>query len=282
MNSAINRDIEFFTKCGVFFGGFQNQLGWFFFGFGLIFFWIFGMNADLSFLRYTGNTITVQGIATDSIETRFSENETPIFENHYKFTTKEGIEFEEFSYSTGQDIQIGKTITVEYPEGKPEYSRIVGMKREIFGTVALFVVIFPIIGLVYIFSNIKKSLRGIKLLKYGRLTKGKLISKTPTNTRINGQTVYKLTFHFQDALGNKFFVSEKTHLLHLLEDTPEKRLLYLQSNPNCATMLDTLPTAPLIDETGNVKSLSIKLFPILIPLAIIVGHGSYLAIKFIG
>ena len=283
MNVSINRDVSFFTKCGVFFGGNQNQFNWFFFGFGLIFFWMFTMNADLSFLRYTGNIITVQGIVTDSIETYFSENKIRIFENHYKFKTKEGIEFEEFSYSTGQNIQIGETVTVEYPEGKPEYSRIRGMRRQMFGIVVLFVLIFPIIGLVGIVFGIKKSLCRIKLLKYGRLTKGKLISKVPTNKRINDQTVCKFTFHFKDVLGNKFFVSEKTHLLHLLDGDAEKRLLYLKSNPNCAVMFDLLPTSPLIDEKGNVKSSLVdSLFAISIPLATIVGHGSYMIIKFIG
>jgi hypothetical protein len=284
MNFAINRDIAFSTKWGVLLGGFPHQFGWFFFGFGLIFFWVFAINADVSFLHYTGDTITVEGIVTDSIKTGASENEAPIFENHYTFTTKEGIEFEAFSYSTGRDIQMGKTITVEYPEGKPQYSRVMGMRRQMFGTIALFVAIFPMIGLMFIFSCIKKSLRGIKLLKYGQLTNGKLVSKVPTNTSINDQTVYKLTFHFQDAMGNDFDISEKTHLPHLLEDDIEERLLYLKSNPNCAVMLDSLPTSPSIDEKGNVKSpSSIKsLLSIVIPLATVMGHGSYIAIKFIG
>ena len=60
-------------------------------------------------------------------------------------------------------------------------------------------------------------MRAIRLFKNGELTKGKLILKVPTNTKINEQTVYKLTFRFKDKLGNEFSVSDKTHLPDLLE-----------------------------------------------------------------
>ena len=274
MSIAINRKIPITTKCSLLFGGFFNQFGWLFFGFGLIFFWVFAMNTDLSFLHFTGKIITVEGIATDSFETGASENDISVFENHYKFTTTEEDEFESFSYSTGRNIQIGKTVTIEYPEGKPQYSRIKGMRRHTFGPAALLVVIFPLVGLAFIFLGIRKSMRAIRLFKNGELTKGKLISKVPTNTQINEQTVYKLTFRFKDKLGNEFSVSEKTHLPDLLEDEKEESLLYLQNNPDYAIMLDTLPSSPSINEEGDIKSSPFikSLLPIIIPLITILGH----------
>jgi hypothetical protein len=282
MSVTINRNVATTAKCGVFFGGFLNQFGWSFFGFGLIFFWTFAMNADLSFIHFIGDVVTVKGVATNSFETGASQNKTPVFKNSYKLTTEEGIEFKDSSYSS-RNIRIGETIVIEYPKGKPQYSRIKGMRRQIFGPIVLFVVIFPVAGLVLLFFSIKKSLRALRLLKYGELTKGKFISKEPTNTGINGQNVYKLTFRFMDTVGNEYDVSEETHLPHLLEDNNEKRLLYLKSNPSYAIMLDSLPHSPSIDEYGNVKTSSpIKsiLSSIFIPLATIVGHGLYITFYF--
>lgn len=283
MSIATNRTIPITTKWSILFGGFLNQFGWSFFGFGLIFFWVFAMNADLSCLHFTGKIITVEGIATDSFETRASENDIPVFENHYTFTTQEEVEFEDVSYSTGRALHSGETITIEYPEGKPQYARIKGMRRQIFGPAVLFVVIFPVIGLAFLSVGMKKSLRAIRLFEHGELTTGKLISKVPTQTRINKQTVYKLTFRFTDHLGHECDVSEKTHVPHLLEDETEESLLYLPTNPKYAIMLDSLPSSPSINEEGNIEALPVitSLFRIMIPLMTLVGHGLYLVIKFI-
>ncbi len=283
MSIVINRNIPVNTKYSILFGGLRLQIGWLFFSIGLCFFWGVALNADISFLYFTGNIITVEGIATDSFETNVSYDETPVYENHYKFTTKEGAEFEDFSYYQGQYIKTGETITIEYPEGKPQYSRIKGMRRQAFGPVALFVVIIPMFGLLIIFFCIKKYLHVIRLLKNGELTKGKLISKVPTNIKVDEQTVYKLKFSFKDKTGNKFNVSEKTHQTHFLEDDDEESLLYMPDNPEYAILIDSLPKYLSFDEKGNIQSISIfKLLPLLIlPLLTLVGHGSYFVIKFI-
>ncbi|OAD22760.1 conserved hypothetical protein, membrane [Candidatus Thiomargarita nelsonii] len=279
MNIAINRNIPIIIKCNLVFGGILSQFGWFFFGFGLILFWVFAMNADLSFLHFTGKITTITtGIATDSFKTGASENQISIFENHYKFTTREGRHFEGFSYSTGGDIPIGTILTVEYPEGKPQYSRIKGMRRQIFGLGALFVVIFPLIGLALMFPGIKRGTRSIKLLKNGELTKGQFVSMVPTNITFNEQTLYKFTFRFKDNLGNEFFISEI--------DVPyqkEKSILYLKNNPNYAIMLDSSTLSLSINEEGKIEFSSPvePFYLMIIPLLTLVGHGSYIVIKFI-
>ena len=260
----------------------MNQFGWFFFGFGLIFFWVFAMNADLSFLYFTGRLITVEGIVTESFKTGASENDVPVFENYYSFTTLEGERLNNVSYSTGTALRSGEKVTIEYPEGNPSYSRIKGMRRQTFGPAILFVVIFPVIGLVFLSAGLKKSLLAIRLLQGGELTTGTLISKVPTGSKINNQTVYKVTFGFADHLGREWEVSEKTHLPHLLEDEAEERLLFFTGNPKSAVMLDSLPSSPAINEQGYIVPSPSKasLFRLLIPLMTIVGHGLYLYFRF--
>ena len=278
MSLIEERNISITARCGILFGGVLNQFGWFFLGFGLIFFWGFATKADFSFIHFQGEVVTVEGIATEWLETNVSINETPVIENRYKFTSEDGIEFEDFSYSTGRSVEVGKPVAVEYPKGKPKYSRIVGMKRQPFGLFVLLVAIFPLAGLVLILAGIKKSRRTLKLLKYGKITTGKLVSKVRTNTQINDQTVYKLTFCFGDEAGNAYDVTERTHRCHLLEDDSEERLLYLSQDPNCATMIDSLCSAVSIDDEGKVTSKApLKAFcSLLIPLATIWGHGFHI------
>ena len=40
------RHVPWLVRSQVLFGGFASQFGWLFFGFGFIFVWIFGLNAD--------------------------------------------------------------------------------------------------------------------------------------------------------------------------------------------------------------------------------------------
>jgi hypothetical protein len=283
MGVATYRNIPISTKCSILFGGFKNQFGWLFFGFGLIFFWAFAMNSDLSFLYYTGEIVTIKGIATKSIKIDASEGEVTVIKNYYKFKTESGLEFEGCSYATGRGIQAGEAITVEYPEGKPQYSRIKGMRRQVFGAEALWVVLFPFIGLIFMFFGIKRSKRVLRLLKNGELTKGKLISRVRTNTRINGRLVYKLTFRFKDYLGNEFELREKTRIPYLLEDQREESLLYLRHKPAYAIMLDSLPFSASINADGKIESTPFRrlLFLMFFPLLTLVGHGYYIVITYV-
>jgi len=283
MNIAKSRYIPITTKLSIFFGGFFNQFGWFFFGFGLIFVWVFVLNADLSFPRFSNSIVTVEGVITNKVKSGASENHRHIFEYHYKFKTLQELEVEGISYSKRRAVNIGDKVAIQYPEGEPEHSRIQGMRKQTFGASVLFVVIFPAVGLVFMVVGLRKALKALKLLQYGRLTTGKLISKVPTNVRINRRTVYKLTFQFTDHLGREHSASEKTHLPHLLEDNGEEQLLYSAKNPGYAVMLDSLPSSPAIAKSGDVQAASFikALLLLLIPLATLVGHGYYVFLKFL-
>ncbi|NJN45849.1 MAG: hypothetical protein HC808_04500 [Candidatus Competibacteraceae bacterium] len=187
-------------------------------------------------------------------------------------------EIEGVSYSTRRTVNVGEKVTIQYPEGEPENSNIQGMRRQTFGPFALFVIIFPAVGLVFMIVGLRKALKALKLLRYGRLTTGKLISKVPTNTRINKRTVYKLTFQFSDHLGREHTVSEKTHLPHLLEGNADEKLLYMARDPNYAIMLDSLPSSPVIDKGNAIQAASFikALLLLVIPLVTTVGHGYYI------
>jgi hypothetical protein len=67
------RDVPLSVRLRVLLGGFLNQFGWFFFGFGLVFVWAFTVNADLtSWYRFRGHLDTAQGKVLYSEKTKFS------------------------------------------------------------------------------------------------------------------------------------------------------------------------------------------------------------------
>jgi len=260
------------------FGGFKSQFGWAFFGFGLIFFWAFAMNADLTEFYFDEDTIETKGVAVRWQGTDASENEVPVYMNYFAFTDEAGIEHEGVSYATGSAVTTGEVLTIEYPEGKPEYARIKGMRNRMFTPFVLFVVIFPLVGLIFILLGIRRSYKALRLLKYGELAKGKLVSKEATNTKINNRTVYRMTFTFRDAQGGEHTVRERTPMPYVLQDDKQETLLYRRSNPGKAIMVDNLPGAVTLDENGRVKAYPIRNAFLLsiFPLSTIIGHGIYL------
>ncbi len=282
MRSSLNRNIPFTTKCSVIFGGFHNQFGWAFIGFSLMVVWMFVMHADLSFTRYSGNLTIVGGIITGSDKTSSSINDIPVYKYLFKFTTVTEEEFENVSFTTGQNGSTGNKVIIEYPEGKPEYARIKGMRSKMFGPLmTLMIMIFPVAGFIMLFSSLRKSLRVLRLLKYGEMVKGKLILKEPTSTDKNERTIYKYTFSFQDKLGREYEVTEKTHVPDIFEDKVEEQLLYFTSRPEDAMLLGSIHLSPSINQAGQIDSTSLLVLiaVLTLPLAMIIGHG-YLVIKF--
>ena len=59
------------------------QIGWFVFGFGMIFFWIFGMNADFSFATFHVDGQT-RGRVLSVKSTGASENKRTVEAKHYE------------------------------------------------------------------------------------------------------------------------------------------------------------------------------------------------------
>ena len=135
---------------------------------------------------------------------------TPIYAHRYHFTYQ-GQSYEGVSYHLGARLRRTSTVTIEFPAGRPERSRIQGMRTAPFGWPALFVVVFPLIGAGFVLGTLWSGWNRVYLLKHGELRPGKLVDKQPTNTSINDQTVYKLTFEFETSLGQAAQTIVRTH-----------------------------------------------------------------------
>lgn len=269
----------------VMFGGFMNQFGWFFFGFGMIFFWIFGMQADLTGWRFWGDVRETSGVIESRESTNMSENDREVIQYRYSFQDDRGDVYFGDAYSTKARLGSGSKITVEYLPDDPETSRASGMRRKPFSGWVLFVVIFPFIGSVFMMIGMRHGRKGARMLKNGVMTTGTLIGKERTNTKINEQPVYKLTFEFQAENLQNYQVTARTHLPQHLEDEPQERILYAPWNPNEAVVFDDLPGAPLILDGELViygkGQLIRSILPLIVPGITIFGHGLYVMVAYL-
>jgi hypothetical protein len=273
------RQVPWLVRNQVLFGGFMPQFGWVFLGFGLIFVWIFGLNADLSGILFSlSERETAQGMVLRIEATNATINDTQVYGNTYSFRVESlETEYQGVSYSTGRQLEPGWPVTVEYIESDPNVSRIHGMRRAMFAwPVLCIVLLFPLIGLFFIVFGLKKGVKANRLLAQGKIALGALKSKEPTNIRVNERPVYKLVFEFIAADGGRYEIVSKTSLPDRLEDESEERLLYDPDNPAYAVMLDNLPGSPDIDELGRIRAGSFLrgMLPLLLPALTLLVHGT--------
>ncbi len=273
------RPVPWPVRGQVLFGGIFNQFGWIFFGFGMIFVWLFGAAADFSPVYFAlANTETTQGTISDVQSTSASVNDTPVYANHFIFRVEqEEVEYRGVSYTTGQQYSVGQSVPVEYLGSSPNTARIQDTRGGMFDWWVLCLVgIFPVVGLVFIIVGIGSGLKGNQLLAQGKITRGQLISKEPTNTRINNRTVYKLTFEFVADDGLRYEAVAKSHMPHNLEDEEFEEILYLPHTPSTAVLTDNLPGSPEIDEMGTIHPTNVgrSLRPLILPGLVLMVHGT--------
>lgn len=257
------RKVSLLLRCQLLFGGAMTQFGWFFFGFGMVFFWLFVPNCDWHSFEYIGMRMEQeQGIVYRVESTNFSVGGSksrrgkPIYANHYRFMRPGNFLYEGVSYSTNW-LSEGTAVVIEHPVGNPAISRIQGMRNAPFDLwPALFVMLFPGIGLIFVMLGINRGSKSTYLLQNGVLGYGKLESISPTNTQINNKSVYKLIFRYLGANGLMYKTKVLTEQTALLQDEEAEQLLFDMSNQSNAVMLDTLPGGIIVDNGGNIQSKS--------------------------
>lgn len=287
------RRVPLLTRSQLFFGGTLNQFGWVLVGFGMILVWAFAVKVDVtSWYLFRGPLAEASGVVTQVEQTRASRGgrrvgrraggqrvgATYYYANYYRFADAQGVEHEGVSYSLGERVREGMSIVVEYPQGRPQYSRIRGFRRGLFPTIVLFVVIFPFLGMVVVVGGLRRGWRASHLLAHGRMAKGKLLDKVFTGTG----TVYKYTFEFTADDGQSYRAAGKTDRIKLLEDEEQERLLYDPARPSYAAMLDGLPGAAEITSAGHLRARSPArgLLVLLIPALTVLGHGAYVWFRY--
>jgi len=242
--AAPPRSVPLSLRIVNFFNG-AAQIGWFVFGFGMLFFWPFVGQADLwsHVFDFAGRA---NGRVTRIESTGASVNEQPVEAYHYEYSVA-GRTLTGTSYATGGGAPEGAEITVEYDEGTPERSRIEGMRRAVFGPGAILVVIFPLVGFVVLYFATRTGIRRNHLLRDGVFTTGKLIDREPTNMTVNKRRVWALTFEFTDRNGQRHEATARATDTSILEDEAREPLLYDPDDPSKAYVLDEAPARPRLE-----------------------------------
>ncbi len=282
------RNVPLSVRLGTLLGTPLGCFSWFFIGFGMIFVWVFGIEADFSSPLFLLGKRTAAGTVIGTEKTGYEAGEgesSPVVAYRFFFTASDGARIESTSYTekhTG--VQAGSAVTVEYLALKPSISRIEGMGRAPLSIFAAFTLLFPILGLAMLIRDMRYAFRALRLLRVGRLAYGIGKAKTATGERINDKRVYEYVFEFQADDLQTYQMKARSSATDALEDELHERVLYDPTDPPTAVMFDTLPGPPVIDSSGSFRAparawLGIVLLAV-VPVATVVGHGIYIYNRF--
>ena len=247
----------------VLFGGVRGQLGWGIALVGVLVSWIFVLNSEFMTPYYfNGQVLSAAGKVTRIEKTSFSEggnrrrsSEHPIYAIHYSYQAdggepRTGVSYKATSYGSGPP-KVGPEVIVEYPAGRPDISRIEGLRRKPFAWFLRFLAIVPVAGFGLALYGFFSGLGDWALLSRGHPTTARLLNKRRTGSSVNKQSVWAMTFEYTTIDGATYETVVKTHLNENLEDDAEERLIYNPGRPGQAVLVDSLPGEPQIDSSGN-------------------------------
>lgn len=263
-----------------------SQLGWLFFGFGMIFYWVFVGAADLESLFYFRGTLeTAKGHVTEAVETSYSEGGgkgrkgTPIWANHFEFDYR-GQTYRDVSYAVGRGLKFGDRVTVEFPAGDPVHARILGMRCKPFSAWVMFVTIFPLVGMAFIAAGIRRGRKAVRLLRDGLLAPATMVKQERTNSSVNNRPVFKLHFEFTADDGQVYHATYRSHEPERFTDSHEP-LMYHPLNPEYALPLDAVPGRAEFDESGFLRPRNgfATIWILILPALSIFAHGTVFLVK---
>lgn len=277
------RQISTLAYCHVLFGDFKQQMGWWFFAIGMIFFWAFAAHMDVTALFYLhGEIENTQGIIlnvtlTDAGEQSESSPGRPIVAYQYTFIAENGLKYEDVSYSNEKkELQKGDLVTVEYPIGKPDISHIKDMRNAIFraSPAMALTIIFPLAGLVMLVPGLIQGFRADRLLKTGQLSLGKLRKVTPIKSKVLKMKLYLISFEVRANDNSLHMISVRRNITWT---DREAKLLFHLEKPSSSILLTDLPGPPVIHENKSVVCGNRKyaVLSLLLPIATLLGNGVY-------
>lgn len=246
------RHIDIYTQMTILLSGFSQQMGWTFFGFGMLIASFFMPNSDWKHTFIPGPWEEVEGVVVTKESTNTTINDNNVHKYVHKFTYN-GKEYVGKSYSL-RYFEPGKPVGVTVNARWPRFSRITGAMTGPTPKFAAFVLIFPLVGFSMMIPGIRRQAKALDLLRNGAFTRGQLREKKPTGTVITINDVvypeYEFTFDFEHA-GKTYQAIARTHITEPLEDETLEAILFYPDHPSFNVVYDGISHTPRMDQAGN-------------------------------
>lgn len=246
------RRIDIYTQLTILLSGFSQQMGWTFFGFGMLIAAIFLPNSDWKHTFIPGPWEETGGVVVTRDPTTTTINDHAVWKYLHKFTLQ-GEEYLGKSYSLDY-LEPGQKVGVTFNTRWPRYSRITGGMTGAAPKFTAFVLIFPLVGLFMLIPGIRRQAKALDLLRNGEFTRGQLREKVSTGTVYSVNDVqypeYKYTFDFQYN-GAAYQAIAITHITEPLEDETLETILFYPDHPSFNVVYDGISSSPRMDPMGN-------------------------------
>jgi hypothetical protein len=170
---------------------------------------------------------------------------------YYRFNDESGSAHSDYGFADQSPLRA--EIEVRYDHEHPRASKPVTFRsRFLHPSDLLYVLIAGGIGAAFLAWPAIRARRALRLLRYGRETRGKLIHKEVIESS-EGDTT-KLTFEYE-AEGAKHQLLVRPEYAGRLEDDEAEPMMYDIANPARAVMIDDLPGKPIIVD-GELRARS--------------------------
>lgn len=234
-------------------GGIGTTLGWLVLGLGLVFATVFTRHAEpLLHDPFDGPSASMRGTVIDVRDTFIKINHSPVRAVHFEFPRTEPTG-QGTSYSTAPAPAIGSEVELEVARTEPPTARIRGMRTHPMPALVQLLLLAPLAGAVVLLLSMGKNLARMRLLQRGEVAKGTLVDKQATNTKINNQRVYRMTFRFVDRNKRERLAVARTHRIAQLTDEPSETVIH-DPDGDDALLLDDLPARVAVDAQGQLQA----------------------------
>jgi hypothetical protein len=233
--------------------GIATVVGWVVLGVGLVFATLFTRHAEPLFGDpFDGPSTSMRGTVVDVRDTAIKIDKSRVLAVHFELPRTEpaarGI-----SYTTLPSPAIGSEVEIEISRTEPTATRIRGMRTHPMPALMQLLMLLPIAGAVVVLLAMRTNLARMRLLQRGEVATGTLVDQQATNTKVNNQRVYRLTFRFVDRNQRERLAVARTHRIARLTDEPGETVLH-DPDGDAALLLDSLPVPVEVDGQGQLQA----------------------------